>query len=868
MEEEAALILTGDLKLKGNEPNLTVNGTMEANSIVIGNHGKLIVAGNLDTNNLTLSAYSKAYATAGSLFGGSAGMMSLTALRLGSESLFSLDESVFSLSVVDFYMDSGSEFILEQMPKHFSIDATSFTMLDGAKLNFSAGGMLDENDTLPLFAGASYGGEGGSNNGTTYGSESAPTHYGSGTSSSRGGGIVLLTVTDTAQIDGDILADGEKGGASGGSIKIQADIIKGHGKITANGGSSDTNSGGGGGRIAILAPSVSLFYGTITAYGGAGIPEAGAAGTIYKKYTQSGGVEVRTITVNNNDQNTTAVTYIHSTYALSVLNLFGSSNVKSSIVEETTVIDNILGDFSGTLYVLPGQTMDLATQYGTTSPYLLTCRLIVEEGALANLPPRLQISNGGGDTSGLYNLELYGNMSKVQYLTVSAGGRMMIHSQSRSSLTGSSLTPVGTLSLRSITVATDGKLEISPDSIEPYTIDVLTDILVKYGGEIVGRNLLVQSQSLEVAFGGVVSVDYGNLNAGSAAGVNNSGGSYGGSGGSSEDGMEPSVQYIGDIRAADKLGSMGGSGASGIAGLGGGLLRVDVPTITIHGEIRADGQDGTEESGGGSGGSVEVNTENLSGTGVISVKGGAATQGGGGGGGRIFIGSSSFTYQGTYTLCGGSSIHEQAGGSGTAFVQYRDTQTQAIVYNLFIDNSCASSLTAKAETYIDLPGESFYDIDNLDIGDDTLVSLITENLHLKVDSLACGTGSLITIGNYSIFSADVGYTYSAITCSFHLKEEGEIRLPNSVELKGEASQLEGNTWKIPYCELFYPFPNKPLFLHVCSKVFLGHCGERRNLSQQAIFHFPTAFVPCQRTFHHFCQIFVKFICNFFKFGKI
>ena len=38
-----------------------------------------------------------------------------------------------------------------------------------------------------------------------------------------------------------------------------------------------------------------------------------------------------------------------------------------------------------------------------------------------------------------------------------------------------------------------------------------------------------------------------------------------------------------------------------------------------------------------------------------------------------------------------------------------------------------------------------------------------------------------------------------------------------------------------------PFPNKPLFLHICHKSLLKHCGKRRSCSLRAISPFPTVF---------------------------
>ena len=82
--------------------------------------------------------------------------------------------------------------------------------------------------------------------------------------SGAGGGTIFLNVTNLLEIDGALSADGANalprgGGGSGGSVWVHCNIIKGFGKITANGGSSPQDTvhpyyhggGGAGGRIAV-----------------------------------------------------------------------------------------------------------------------------------------------------------------------------------------------------------------------------------------------------------------------------------------------------------------------------------------------------------------------------------------------------------------------------------------------------------------------------------------------------------------------------------------------------------------------------------------------------------------------------------------
>jgi hypothetical protein len=156
--------------------------------------------------------------------------------------------------------------------------------------------------------GAGHGGTGANGSstnasgGTTYGSQSSPTTYGSGggmypsySMGGAGGGAIRLNVSGFLQVDGRISANGGNGsgtgggGGSGGSIWVTSGILTGSGSITANGGNGVAliGGGGGGGRIAIY-PAANLFGGAISACGGGGT-NWGGAGTVFLQPTGQNG---------------------------------------------------------------------------------------------------------------------------------------------------------------------------------------------------------------------------------------------------------------------------------------------------------------------------------------------------------------------------------------------------------------------------------------------------------------------------------------------------------------------------------------------------------------------------------------------------
>jgi hypothetical protein len=149
--------------------------------------------------------------------------------------------------------------------------------------------------------GGSYGGRGGAFDGSSpvYGSFYDPRDSGagggySGAKGRDGGGIVRLTATGNAVVDGSVLANGETGasgaGGAGGSIRINAAALRGAGVIQASGsaGGGGTAGAGSGGRIAFYGASLDsgLLGRTLAAGGKTSSTDPltwGAAGTIFVK---------------------------------------------------------------------------------------------------------------------------------------------------------------------------------------------------------------------------------------------------------------------------------------------------------------------------------------------------------------------------------------------------------------------------------------------------------------------------------------------------------------------------------------------------------------------------------------------------------
>ena len=213
-----------------------------------------------------------------------------------------------------------------------------------------------------------------------------------------------------------------------------------------------------------------------------------------------------------------------------------------------------------------------------------------------------------------------------------------------------------------LTVTSGGLLEVPGvlNSLTPVTVDggtfmgsqlIAPAVSVIHGGLLTSETSTAsQMYKLELDVTGTLSVDSsskidvsgkgylpgyttGNTTEGGVTGI--AGGSYGGLG-SAVDGT-PNAVY-GDYADPSDWGSGGGKQP------GGGLVRIVAATLTLDGQLLADGFAPVNNviAGGGSGGGIYVAVDHLQGTGLIGARGGDAGNygdfyGGSGGGGRIAL---------------------------------------------------------------------------------------------------------------------------------------------------------------------------------------------------------------------------------------
>ncbi|MEO6728802.1 MAG: LamG-like jellyroll fold domain-containing protein [Candidatus Dojkabacteria bacterium] len=625
--------------------------------------------------------------------------------------------------------------------------------------------------------GSAHGGLGGGG-GTAYDSVYEPSQMGSGSSGPlAAGGAIKLTVSGLTQIEGTITANGaggsgcHQGGASGGSIWINTNVLKGAGVFRTNGGNGVCNAGGGaGGRIAIYYttngdglgggnPFALTSQTNIQSHGGpgdwCGLACNAGAGTIYVEHK---GVDIShqgRLYVDNANSVASAAVLPQSDYVFSEIKLTRYGNL------------TILGD-SSTLSISDGT----ALTGDSTKP-----NLTVEGTFLA--PQVLNINGVDVGVKGEINLGGNNGTSTLTIGDISAAG-LTLYAYTWAHTNGS-------YTFGDVTVGGNGSIKmVGYDNGDgDYTND--------FGIDFYAANLLVQT-------GGTINSDQLGFGTDRGRGTAN-GASYGGIGGYA------SGSAYGSVYEPHELGS-GGSGG-GVYPAGGSIKLIIAGTAEINGNLSSNGGSGYGcHAGGASGGSVWVETGTLKGSGVISSNGGnGICAGSGASGGRIalYYGTNGDGLGGDNTFALADRTHVQAfggagswygppynGGAGTVYVEQRGVD-DLHAGRLYVDNANSTAYTATL-----IPGNYLFKEVNLQrsgnleiLGDDSILT-ITDGNDLTGDATKPNLNIYGTLVGPSVLNVEgVSLSiYGEITLGSD-NSMSSITIGNTLE---SSLLLSANTW--------------------------------------------------------------------------
>jgi hypothetical protein len=514
------------------------------------------------------------------------------------------------------------------------------------------GAGLGDTGTSVGGGGAGYGGDGGygynsvAAGGFGYDNLSYPTNLGSGGGGGQsgcpggsGGGLVIINITNSADISGAITANGTftscagagGGGGSGGAIVIDArnGNISGSGALKVNGGwgtgGSNQQSGGGGGGKIVLYYNNKTFTGAIQAYGGgiAGSAQRGGAGVIVQ--IQTG--QSPDILLDDNNQATVAnTTFNISLSDTSFNNLIVTNGTAFNIKNGVFNLGNTTINNSASFTLQSGANVSIFTfnLNGTFNDY-----------------NNITVNSASVYKSGIWNVITNKTTSITYNLTILNGG-LLTHAANTNT--------------------------------ELYFINfTVGNLSVNFGGNITAN---------AVGYSGGASSNNGNGPGKGTYGGSScpgSGAGYGGNGGNGDTGTGIGGGTYNTLNNPQDLGSGGGGGNTGAGGNGGGLIIFNVLNdADISGTIFAIGGSGSTDSypgGAGSGGAIilDIRSGALTGNGTIRANGGngggSYTYSGGGGGGKIAIYYNTKTFNGNITAYGGiyGTGSSTAGGAGVIY---------------------------------------------------------------------------------------------------------------------------------------------------------------------------------------------------------
>jgi hypothetical protein len=475
--------------------------------------------------------------------------------------------------------------------------------------------------------GGGYGGEGGKgaiqDGGGVYGSITQPVDLGSG-----GGTYGYERIYYS--------------GAGGGAAKITVNgTLTVNGSIQANGQAANSynisEGGGTGGSIYLIVDTLN-GSGTINANGGASYDSSGGGG---------GGGRI-------------AVYYTTNSFSTSSITSYGGASGRGH-GGAGTVFLKATSDTNGSLYIDNNNQLYAYDYFIGRTPI------------------------GGTVTFDSINLSNYGNLfigatANISYSSLNWSTKGVITDNG------------GTFSLTSgggtITVPETAILFANtPRTYTAMTVNGIVTHTTNWTTEVYKANITVNG-NVTVGTNGKFDVSVRGFRSGYGSGspassaFNNSGGGYGGVGGTGPSNTVPGPTY-GSMYQPIDLGSGGGkySTSSYFSGWGGGALKLTVTgTLTLNGQIKADGGAyiDTPPYAGGSGGSVYLILGGLTGNGNITANGGAgqpcSNGGGGGGGGRVAIYYQTNTHAGTVTVSGGTGC--SPGQAGT--IVKKPTQAELI----------------------------------------------------------------------------------------------------------------------------------------------------------------------------------------------
>ena len=591
--------------------------------------------------------------------------------------------------------------------------------------------------------------------------EMATTEMRPGSSGGNGGkgGAYIKIKCDDLILDGILQASGEGssegGGGSGGSIYAECRVLKGLGVMESKGGSVTCPAcgAGSGGYIGVDMETDS-FEGTYSAPGGTSpAPHGdGGPGSIYTVSDTNG---EKLIVDNANGQKDYYMTLEEKVIDVEFTDVdlfnYAKLQLKKDGIERTLNIKKVNGDGTGLLRIQQHQSGTLERVASTSGQKMnskLNINLELHKGGEFLLSETTLVL-GLADTA----LDLDGTVKGVTNLYLGTGRHMRVGENARI------LSDENAIADENSPKVTFGTFQLEPKSTCEYDPNIGAEIVasvlnLKFDAKIYADYFEVNVSNIHLELESEMSAssrdrpssDTMDITHGSgkpdSTGSGIGGAAHGGVGGGSKAFAGVAYNSIYYPVLAGSRGTYDPNTDKKTGGKGGGRIHVRVGNQIINdGTMSVDGDIYTGDGGGGSGGSILIETYDIEGYGEFSTTGGAGNgvKGAGSGGLVAILCQSMILFDGDYVVYGGkgSSDTYSAGGG---IVYLKDRRSGTDYKRLLLDNN---GLPHDKYATIKEPGMNYHYFDEVHM---------VKNAALHMDD----NGKAVTMEVDQLFGDDTG----------------------------------------------------------------------------------------------------------------
>ena len=631
----------------------------------------------------------------------------------------------------------------------------------------------------------------------------------SGGGGGMGGGYIKITADDFI-LDGILQASGADstagGGGGGGSIYVQVKQLKGLGSMVSDGGSVTCHDcgAGSGGYIGVNMVTDS-FEGKYAAAGGTS-PAPNGNGGPGSIYTVSGTNGEKLIVDNSKSKQKIFSMTLEERdpnieFDFVVLYDYARLQIKEDGRETSIKINKVDGDSTATLIIRTNQTGYVERVPSTTGAKMdskLKINLELHHGGAFILSERTSIL-GLADIA----LDLDGTVKGVKDMILGTQRNARIGPNAR--ILPSEYAVVDETAPK----VSFGILQLEPGSVCEYDPNIGAQIStgslnLKFAAKIKADYFEINSSNIdlelesEMSCSGVDRPDSDTMDitdgSGKVGAVEIGGAGHGGEGGGSKD---LSGSPYNSLYFPEKSGSRGTvKDGTKLGGKGGGRIHLRVGSQLINdGKLSADGEPANSEGGGGSGGSILVETYDIEGYGEISSAGGQGSgiSSGGSGGLITILSQSKNLFEGDYTVNGGkggTDTHSAGGG----MVYIRDVRYGKEYHTLLLDNQ---NLPHKNST-IDEKGKPTHYFNEVHITRNAALHMAENNTGqtIIIDKLFGDGSGLVHIHRTqtAFIEYDTTTRKALITGMNYIVDAGaELLVPSIVYIYGHGVYLSGQT---------------------------------------------------------------------------